>query len=482
MPLGCMNSGHDEDEDEAVVDHPHTSSSRPLARTSSLPPEPPLHETRSDREARLEYERIGRNPNDQTGKELAYGAMAKRTAAVCCFIFLGGWLIKLGDDLYSWATGQPKGAATGHDNHEGLADFSSSYISSLLKASGQDLSKADESDICETVIDRYYGKYKIFDTEGEELRQHARNLRNLQHKDISARDYRKVSGERLVFWVQLSLAAFVSILGFTRGIVGDKKDTREQIAVIGWIEAGAALLTILIAQWVHKATTVDAEAAAVLRRIRKWGIEYTNNKLKNSSGPNGTRIEELQPLENALHGYRYKTLAVSNLDNSLLESVARLRTKISNTPTSTVQVHQQFQQHLAAQGTPSAPKAVSANSMEAIEELSLLYDCPILVVSETAFEDSTYCRVINQKAPRDAEEKSAEEDPVKYQKEREARAMILYNSEPGFYRAVSSPLDPISNAKRSFATIVAELKTLQPAPPRVSEVAMRDTRYSSATL
>lgn len=433
-------------------------------------------ETPAERQKRKERERIGRDPNDNTGKELPYGAMARRTAAVCCFL-AGGCIIKIGDDIYSWATKQPKGAAIGQENHPGLDDYSSSYISALFKSTeGNSLDKDEEHQVCYDIIYRFYANHDIFETSGDILDKNAKNLRNQLFKDITSRRYRKVMGERLVFWVQLGLAAFVSILAFTRGIVGDNEKTREQITIIGWIEGAAALATILLAQTVHKATIVDAEATAVLERLRRWVVDYVKEKKALEEQAKKTlhtrpffnfqnKSEVERPIHEALSDLGYTILEVKNLDNSLAEAAAKIRSRLGLLTTL-------FQVHGALKNISSPANRVvresdtdlldEKQSDSPVEQLSRLYDCPVIVVSENRFEDNAYCKVFNETAPDNFESKEQESSPQQYQEKREERMMILYTPEAGFYHAVIPPADEYYG-QRPYAKIISELKQIKPA-------------------
>ncbi|MCH9755609.1 MAG: hypothetical protein K0U37_00250 [Gammaproteobacteria bacterium] len=444
----------------------------------------------ADLSAREAY--LGRNPNNKTGKELAYGPMAKRSALVCLFLS-GGCLIKLGDDLYSWATGELSGVATGNAEEPGVDHLASSFLANVLVTKDEADSTASLS---EDFLRTYFSNCNIFDTTGDELEANARKLRRQLFDDIASRRLRKVMGDRLVFWSQLALAAFVSIIAFTRGIVQDQDNTEDELTYIGYTEGAFALLTILLAQSINKATVIDEQATLVLERIRKFVLTHVAEKqtAERKALADGTAsphvrqsflshdsrppVEALMPVEDALFDMRYQTTPIQNFNHSLLEAVAKLRTKLGY-PSNIEKVQRQLTAYLGADASASTkpvatartsakttaptPTELTPNSLAAIEQLSLLYDCPIFVLCEEAFEDGLHCKLINETIPPDAETKDEEERPGIRQTKREANAMILYCAEEGYYRAIHTPKG--IGGKRAFELIKQQLMTLEPKMP-----------------
>ncbi|MDF1677249.1 MAG: hypothetical protein P1U32_00960 [Legionellaceae bacterium] len=469
--------------------------------------------TRGERARQDLRERIGRDPDNHAGEEAPFGTMAKRTGAICLF-FVGGCFIVAGDAFYSWATSQPRGAATGSLKKPGMDHLKSSYITSLLESTGEEIHHDTDSK-CRDIIECYYENCDIFNTTGTALEDNARRLRKQLFRDISARRNRKVAGDRIVFWTGMILAALVTSLTFVEGILKTSPNSEDEIENIGFANGAFALLTLLSAQIIHKATIVDAEATTVLERVRKWAADYVTAKqakeaalaeqAKQVSGQSflkrgGTRVEELLPTEHALYNLQYKIKNSTNFDNSLLEAVARIRNTLAGAqPTSIFQVHKQlkrFLEHEQMTSTTSSAHVLltrqtsqkdtdtqDLTSDEMLEKLALLYDCPIFVIAETPFKDGKYCKLINEAALTDSENKDAEEDPIQYQKQREARVMIFYTSEAEFYQAVVPPTT--TGMEKTFADMKSELLGIQPVmysvPEDYASQQTRNERFSSAS-
>ncbi len=446
------------------------------------------HHLSRDEQARLDLRnRIGRDPDNHAGEEAAFGTMAKRTGAICLF-FMGGCFVVAGDAFYSWATSQPRGAATGNFKKPGMDHLKSSYITSLLESTSEE-NYRDTDSKCRDIIECYYENCDIFNTIGAALEDNAKRLRKQLFRDISARRNRKVTGDRIVFWTGMILAALVTSLTFVEGILKTSPNTEDEIENIGFANGAFALLTLLSAQIIHKATNVDAEATTVLERVRKWASDYVTAKkakeaalaeqAKAVSGHSFlkrgvARAEELLPTEHALYDLQYKIENSKNLDNSLLEAAARIRNALHGAqPTSLFQMNKQLKSFLQIANTApktrtSLTRQPSLQEMdtsgltgdEILEKLALMYDCPIFIVAETPFEDGKYCKLINEVAPTDSESKEVEEDLAQYQKQRETRTMVFYTPEAELYQAVVPPT--ATGMEKTFANMKVELMGIQP--------------------
>ncbi len=433
-----------------------------------------------------ELNSLGRLRNDTDGEERDWSGMIGHAASVCGF-FSGGFLCVGADWVYSSCTGQPRGLGEEKPLKPGTNFLKSITIVSRLTSSSNDAG-GDDDDI-KSFLRRYYAHCKIFDSgiRGEALQEELDTLMDQLYEDISYRNARKTGGDRLILWAATFLAAAVSIISFVRNIIHSRENSASTANLaINYTEGGGALFVLILTQITNRKTQADEQAAQALIKVRKWAKAHVQERLKTETAlppptlPRGAALfgqkipvafppTTRMPIDDALFDQRYLVdHRVNNLDHSLFEAIAKLRTT-TGVPTSLFQINSQlnaFLDHATAdaskplmrsQASVRDLEAQQMSSLEMIEKLSLLYDCPIFIIYEKALETGTHCRIINEVAPEASAGDDAIDNPETHQKEREARTMILYSAEPDTYQAVNLRM------QKPFGTIKKELVGLAPA-------------------
>ncbi|MDX2345607.1 MAG: hypothetical protein QNK11_01840 [Legionella sp.] len=478
------NDVHEYDADD--IELGHTPSKSPRSRgVSKVPSFGDFTEylaggSAKTREGRVENEKhdIGRDRDDTAGEEFPLSATILHILKVFCF-FIGCWFFIGIDALHSYLTGVPRGIGDKKVLKPGTGHLSSWVLTSRLDPGSN--SKGEDG-ASEGFIRRYYKNCDIFDTFDLELKYEARKFLQQLYIDTTDRRQRKAAGDRFVLWVTTIFGIGVATVAFARVAQQEEKQGTQ----IDLSEGIISLILVAITQSINRKTQADGEATKALEKLDVWARELIEKRQKETRPPRAVerigssnkklKFKEVvpeyqhnpfkkhmfnayQPMETQLYQLKYSISPTKNLDYSLFEAVAKLRTKLGF-KTTIKQVNTALKAMLTGNSDEvSQIELANPNTLEIAKKLAVLYDCPIFIISEdffkeaieieTAFHDEKYCLLLNEKA--DAEET----------KQSEASAMILYMAGPEEYQAVL-PLPTPKGEQRSFQDIKQELMGLAP--------------------
>jgi hypothetical protein len=430
-----------------------TSSFPNLA--SIIPGEEQISHSREERKEK-DLKTIGRCRDDTTGEELPVSEMFWHVLTVLLY-FSGGFIFIHIDKLHSYLTGRPRGLGYKKTLSAGTGHLASWFISSLLDPTND---PDGESDNCKGFLRRYYHHCDIYHTSGEELIAAAEKLQLQLYIDISDRAARKAKGDRILLWSSTSFSISVAAISFIRTAI-DRANTQH----VDLTEASIALIMLTATLSINRKTQADADAKKALEKVRKWAKLYVQARVKAEpsllepatqvknalSFVNKTKHSIFQekahyPIEKALLHLHYQIYGIRFLEYSLLDAVVRLQ-YISGKKTTLKQLQQQIKDFYL--------EADEEDSLSDLEVISQLYDCPIVIIHEQKQANGTYCLILNETSPEDAESKSPES--------REENALLLYCSEPEMYQAVLAPhTKAFKNIKQDLTTLKPELRTLKP--------------------
>lgn len=468
---------------------------------------------------------IGRNPTDVRGTETDYPRYIGRVASIVCYMACGGFLWNLLDRCYSDRTHQPRVIGEGSQPLPGVDHLTSLHI---ITATVDEITQ--EPLKSQKFINRYYqmfddqnqiysiwslpesleyvGKYYPAQVHVRMLAQikknfdaHAESILDQLCQDAASRHMRADRGRSNIEWIGIGLSAFTAVIGAVGSYLGNPTTTdaskikanTKKLADISYTQIfiGVAIATII--KGLSKDVQMHSKAAQNLDVTLTWvksEIDRLRERLVKLQQPhldrlaaNGHFIEcGISPvllIEDKLSDMKYTWLRMSGHQNTLFESIAKLRRRLGHKATSAESV----EEDLGAYRSEASKNVDPVGSMvpaevTLFEALATLYGAVIFLVTEEVTASNSHCQMFGSEAPVLVK---AEDDRKKEDEEANLLIrtmyhppchMILYTTGNGQYQPIVAPYTA------SFHEIKKQLMHLVPTQ-HTNEVTHDETSNSS---
>jgi len=462
------------------------------------PPAPPAHGffgVKSDEEIQRE---IGRSPADTGGSEVDYARYMSRIMSITWYVACGGWLLNLLDRCYSDRTHQPRVIGEGRQGLPGVNHLTSLHIiTATVDEATKDLLKSQE------FVERYYQAFNAEDQKysiwtlprkltytgtyfpeqvtvemlaqiNQDFDGHAKQILAQLCQDAAFRHTREDRGRSHMEWIGIGLSAFTAVIGAVSSYLGESKSKEgaDKITDINYAQIfiGVAIATLI--KGLSKSTQMHSKAARNLDVTLSWvegEIKRLRQEIETLQRPHlerlfaqrgisiacqaDKRVTDILPIEGKLLDMHYLWMRTSSGQNSLLESIAKLRTGFGFKETS-----ETVEQALIALRTRKRRGSIGVSKAEIVQtdemtlkELAALYGCSIFLIHETPLAGKAHCQIINEKAAQavnvDPEAKEAEEEDeeqasagVAKRKKVSPEFMLLYTAGDKHYQPLIPPL------------------------------------------